>query len=97
MLNTIQTKNTARNIIRLALITAGLLLIPLLGNWPWTLSDFIVMGALIFSTGLVYELGVKMVTRGTHRIYLAIALVIVFLLVWAELAVGIFGSPFAGS
>jgi hypothetical protein len=97
MLNTIQTKTTTRNIIRIALVTGGLLLIPLLGNWPWTLGDFVIAGVLLFGTGLVYELLIKRVRDSSYRIYLAIALAIAFLLVWAELAVGLFGTPFAGS
>jgi hypothetical protein len=97
MLNTIQTKTTTRNIIRIALVTGGLLLIPLLGNWPWTLGDFVIAGVLLFGTGLVYELLIKRVRDSAYRIYLAIALAIAFLLVWAELAVGLFGTPFAGS
>ena len=32
-----------------------------------------------------------------NKIIIGIAIIIVLFLVWAELAVGIFGSPFAGS
>lgn len=97
MLNTIQTKNTTRNIIRIALVTAGLLLIPFIGNWPWNLGDYIVAGFLLLGVGLTYELLVKRVKSNANRIYLAAALAITFLLIWVELAVGLFGSPFAGS
>lgn len=85
-----------KSIIRIALATACILLIPLLGQWPWTLSDFIIMGSLIFGTGLAYELIAKKVAK-KHRVAAAAALLVVFLLIWAELAVGLFGTPFAGS
>lgn len=104
--------DTIKSVIRVALVTGLILLLPYLAmqyNWQvpdpgssesggvnWTLADFIVMGTLLMGTGLIYELGVKQVS-GTRRAVLAITLIIAFLLIWAELAVGLFGSPFAGS
>jgi hypothetical protein len=98
---------TMKNIIRIAIGTGAILLVPLvltlLGSgvdgdgWHWTLSDFVIMGILIFGTGLIYECIIKKIKNSTHRVYFAIALVVAFLLVWAELAVGLFGTPFAGS
>jgi hypothetical protein len=37
------------------------------------------------------------VKKTSHRIILCGLLLLALLLVWAELAVGIFGTPFAGS
>jgi hypothetical protein len=95
-----KTKNTnsimRNNISRIALVTTLLLLVPLLGKWPWSLIDFVTMGALIFSTALAYELIVKKVGK-KYRVIIAILLLAAFLLVWTELAVGIFETPFAGS
>ena len=84
-------------------IGSGLiLLIPLLvmqftDEVDWKIGDFIVMGILLFSTGLGYELITKKIGNTAYRVAIAIAIGVVFLLIWAELAVGIFGSPFAGS
>lgn len=92
-----KTKSLMKNnLFRLALGTAALLMIPLLLRWPWTLSDFVIMGVLIFGTGLTYELITSKLGK-KHRVIVAIALLIAFLLVWAELAVGLFGTPFAGN
>lgn len=85
-----------KNIFRIALGTAGILTIPLLASWPWTLSDFVIMGILIFGTGLAYELITKRVDK-KYRVAIGVALAVAFLLVWVELAVGLFGTPFAGS
>jgi hypothetical protein len=85
-----------KNIIRIAFATALLLLIPLLAKWPWTRSDFVIMGILIFGTGTAYEVIVKKIGK-KHRVFIGIFLLIVFILIWAELAVGLFGTPFAGS
>jgi hypothetical protein len=67
-----------------------MLLIPFVGRWPWTLSDFITAGVLMFGTGLTYLLLSTRIRERKNRIILGVALVFVFLLVWAELAVGIF-------
>jgi hypothetical protein len=95
--NTMQNNNTPRNLIRIAIATAIILLIPLLGRWDWTAGDFVIMGVLLFGAGLIYELVTRSITKTKHRVAVGLAILFVFLLIWAELAVGIFGSPIAGS
>jgi hypothetical protein len=63
----------------------------------WDAGDFVIMGFLLVGTGLVAELVLRNVKTTGSRILICGALLLVFFLVWAELAVGIFGSPFAGS
>ena len=79
-----------------------LLLLPLIGMFVsnevnWSFLDFIVMGILIISLSF----GIKQVLKTTknikYRILIIGLILILFLLIWAELAVGIFDSPFAGS
>lgn len=84
------------------LIIAILLLIPLAAmqftdQVDWDLSDFIVMGILLLGTGLSCELVLRKIKKTKHRIIICAILLILLFLIWAELAVGIFGSPFAGS
>ncbi len=91
-----------KRLISIILISAMLLFIPLIAmqfteEVNWTLFDFLIGGALLFGTGLVIELVVRNSEKIKYRNTLLVAVVIVFLLIWAELAVGIFGSPFAGS
>ncbi len=79
-----------------------LLLIPLTAmqftdEVNWSPSDFIVMGVLLLSTGLVCELVLRKTKNITYRVGLIAAILAAFFLIWAELAVGIFGTPFAGS
>ena len=63
----------------------------------WSVRDFIVMGILLYSTWLICELVVKRIKKTNNR-YLAIAVILLFFfLIWAELAVGLFGTRFAGS
>lgn len=79
-----------------------LLLIPFFGmlltdEVNWSLFDFILMGALILllSFGIQYTL--RKSTNKLKRILLIGLLILLFILIWAELAVGLFGSPFAGN
>ncbi len=86
-----------KNIIHLARLTAFILLLPLLAmlftnQVVWDLTDFIVAGALIFGTGLAYELVARKGGTMAYRVAVGIALAAAFLLVWMNLAVGIIGS-----
>ena len=79
-----------------------LLLLPLIAmqfttEVNWAIGDFIVAGVLLFGTILFLELILKVVPIKNYRIGLIALLFILLFLLWAELAVGIFGTPFAGS
>jgi len=63
----------------------------------WKISDFVVMGILLLSIGIICDITIRKVSKIKHRISICIAILVVFILIWAELAVGIFGTPFAGS
>ena len=79
-----------------------LLLIPLIGmaitdEINWSPFDFIIMGSLL----IFLSIGINFVSNRTKNLknrvlYIGI-LVLIFILIWAELAVGVFGTPFAGS
>ena len=63
----------------------------------WSISDFLIMGGLLLGTALIVELVLRKVKKSEHRILLCMAILVIFLLIWAELGVGIFGTPFAGN
>lgn len=63
----------------------------------WSPFDFLIMGILLLVTGLIIEFVLRKVYKLEHRLVLCGAVLFVFFLIWAELAVGIFGTPFAGS
>lgn len=89
--------------LKIILATASfLLIIPLVAKLftnevNWGPGDFIIMGILLFGTGLLCELVMRRVKNTKNRIVICAAVLFVFFLIWAELAVGIFGTPFAGS
>lgn len=91
------------NMVRVALGTVALLIIPLVltllnpaahinggtgGGWDWSPSDFVIMGAMIFATGLLLDWTLR--TGGKHRFIAAGVIVFLFIWLWAELAVGVF-------
>lgn len=91
-----------KSIIRVVIIVGAILLVPLIAmqftdEVDWTLSDFIIMGALLFVAGMGIELALRKLTNPTQRIIVCGCIVATLLLIWAELAVGVFGTPFAGS
>jgi Kef-type K+ transport system membrane component KefB len=94
------TKN--KRLTGIVITVALLLLTPLVAmqftdEVNWKLSDFVVAGILLLGTGLLCELVMRKVTKRKHRIAIIAAVLLVLFLIWAELAVGIFGTPFAGS
>jgi hypothetical protein len=62
----------------------------------WSFFDFIIMGALLTITGLLIGIILKKVNNFKNRRILIVTIVMIFFLIWAELAVGLFGTPFAG-
>ena len=81
---------------------AILLLIPLLAmqftnEVTWTFSDFVVAAIMLLGTGFTIDFVLRKVTKIQYRIAICIAVLALLLLVWVELAVGIFDTPFAGS
>ncbi len=78
-----------------------LLVLPLIGNFVstqvnWSWFDFIVMGSLLLVLGMTISFVLKKFKQSPNRLSYISAVIIVFLLIWAELAVGVFGSPLAG-
>ena len=63
----------------------------------WDSFDFLVMGTLLFIAGTLIEVILRLTKAPLSRFLFITGIIVIFLLIWAELAVGIFGSPFAGS
>jgi ABC-type Mn2+/Zn2+ transport system permease subunit len=91
-----------KRLIGILLTVVLLLLVPLIAmqftnEVNWTLFDFLIAGILLLGTGLLCELVIRKVRKPEHRIAFCAVLLVAFLLIWIELAVGIFGTPFAGN
>lgn len=91
----------SRQIAFVLLGAALVLMVPLVAmqftnEVNWDVFDFAVMGVLLVVTGLIYVARSRMVKTTQQRIIVTVVAGL-FLVTWVELAVGIFGSPFAGS
>jgi hypothetical protein len=98
----IRETNTTKGIVRVLIVTALVLMVPLVAmqfsdEVQWDASDFMIIGILLIGTGLIYELGVRKIANSAHRTIFGVVLLVALFLMWAELAVGIFGTPFGGS
>ena len=87
---------------KIPLVCLSLLLIPMAtmlisDEINWSIFDFLVMGVLLFSFGISINLVLNNTKNSKIRITLFTFLILIFSLIWIELAVGIFESPFAGS
>jgi hypothetical protein len=91
-----------KRLIGILLTACFLLLIPLIAmqfteEVKWTLFDFVVAAVLLLGTGLLCELVLRNVKKISYRIAICVAILAMLFLIWVELAVGIFGTPFGGS
>ncbi len=83
--------------------TLAILLIPFVAmqfteEVNWSPADFIIMGVLIFSTGLAYTLITRYMPNLIHKAAYAGAVGSTFLLIWVNIAVGLIGGgPHVGN
>jgi hypothetical protein len=73
----------------------GILLLPLLAmlftdEMNWGAEDFVAAALLLGSVGLLFEAAVRVVRAPRARVAIGLTLLAALLLVWAELAVGLF-------
>lgn len=107
-------QNTTKRLSVWALVVGIILLTPLVltlmnpnagiyggpgGGWDWSLSDFVIMGTVLSSLGLAYELigrklsqKAKGASKKVYRAAFVVGLLGAFLLFWVNGAVGIIGS-----
>jgi hypothetical protein len=88
-------QRTTKGIITVLLMAAVALCIPLVAmqftkEVVWTLSDFIIAGVLIVGTGLAYVMATRKPMSTGQRVRIGAGLGFIFLVIWVELAVGIF-------
>lgn len=81
----------------MSLLTIPLIAMQFTTEVNWTVGDFVIMGTLLLAIALLIEFTLQKVTDTKSRIGIVVVVLLLFLLIWAELAVGIFNSPFAGS
>lgn len=91
-----------RGLVRVLLGTAAILAVPLVAmrfttEVNWGPGDFAIAALLLGGIGSLYVLLTHKLRTPGQRRAIGGGLLLTLVLVWAELAVGIFGSPLAGS
>ncbi|SFI56511.1 hypothetical protein SAMN05421638_0017 [Kaistella treverensis] len=67
-------------------------------GFNWKLDDFVVIGGLLLGTALLIEFVLRKVKTRNMRILICTLVLLAFVLIWIDLAVGIFNIPgFSGS
>lgn len=81
-------------------IATFILIIPLIAmqftnEVNWEITDFIIAGILLFGAGFLIE--IVLTKSKKYKTLLFVTIIVLLLLIWIEMAVGLFGSPIAGS
>jgi hypothetical protein len=90
-----QDSSPLKPFVAVAAVTAFLLLVPLTAmqftaEVRWGPGDFLIAACLLLITGFGIVLAARHVKRPGHRVALIGTFVLALLIVWAELAVGVF-------
>jgi hypothetical protein len=91
-----------RRFLRLGAIVLALLSIPFIGmqlstEIRWSNTDFAIAAIGLFGAGIAYEIIRAILVTPRQRMITGIGIVVIMCICWVELAVGVFGTPFAGS
>ena len=84
------------------LAALSLLLVPFVASLftdevQWSGLDYLIMGVMLLAVGSGIQWVLQKFQNRRNRLIGVGLVVLLFLLVWAELAVGVIGTPFAGS
>lgn len=88
-------KNQNKRLIAIISVIVFILLLPLAAmqftdEVNWTAFDFFAAAVLLFGTGLLCELALRKIREVKYRVAVCGILLTALLVIWAELAVGIF-------
>jgi NhaP-type Na+/H+ or K+/H+ antiporter len=98
----IKTYGMSKRLTLLLLGSSVILLVPFLGNLfseevNWSGFDYLVAAILLGSASFVLDFVLTKAKNKQGRWAWGIVVVLALALVWVEVAVGVFGSPIAGS
>lgn len=89
------TLSKPKRVLLIALFTLVILSVFFVANFlssevNWSPFDFIIGGSLIFSLGLLINYITLKIKERKFKIFLSVGVIVLFLIIWTELAVGIF-------
>jgi hypothetical protein len=86
-------KKTTKRLMVWAITVAVILLIPFLTNMPWTGSDFVFAGVLLFGSAFVYEMLTKDLVDSRRRKITGLVVLGILGFIWVGAATGFEGVP----
>ena len=91
-----------KNIILIFITVLFLLCIPLIAmqfsnEVDWNPFDFLIAGILFLSAGLLINYITRKIHKKKTKLLLVLGIISIVVLIFIELAVGIFNSPIAGT
>jgi len=97
-----KTLSKNKRLVVIMCVMATLLLVPLVAmqftdEANWSSFDFAIAAILLFGIGFISEFILRKAKTKKSRIVFMILAIGLFMLIWLELAVGVFGTPYAGS
>ena len=83
------------NLLIIVLTTLLILLVPLVAmqftdQVNWKIGDFAIMAFLLLLVGFSFEIISRKFSNIWHKVAIAVVLFLLFLIIWLELAIGIF-------
>lgn len=83
-------------------IPAAILCIPLIAmqftdEVKWDVLDFVIAAVLLIGFSFLIDFAIRKLKENRYRILIICSILLLLVLLWMELAVGIFGTPLAGS
>lgn len=87
---------------KIATVVMCILCIPLIAmqftnEVIWSRMDFLIAGGLLFIAASIGEFIRRKLSNFKYKYLVYLLLIMAFLLLWAEMAVGLFNSPISGS
>ena len=93
-----KVNSMARSMLAAQLVLLVPLVAMLFSNeMDWSAADFLVAGILLAGLGSATHLLITGIKNSFRQSVLGLVIAAAMVLIWIELAVGLFGSPFAGS
>jgi hypothetical protein len=90
MENTTHMTQMSKTMLRVALVSLGLLMVPLVASrvvegWNWNAGGFVIVYLLFFATGMAYAVIARKMGAWTYKAGVGLALVAGFALAWSSM------------
>ena len=80
----------------LLLLSIPIFIMNITDEVSWNLFDFFIMGFMIVLFGIIINYITSKTKNLIKRIIYIGIMILIFFIIWTELAVGVFNTPFAG-